>query len=263
MILFDGGKSHLAELDFARLAIMSARFIGFCSIFPMFTWVGVNGLLRFAIAGAFAAPLIASEDISFGSYSVMVVTTLIIKELMLGSLLGLALGTPVWLAQATGDLIDLYRGASAPDIFDPVHAVSTSPFGKFNATMAIGWLASSGFFLILLQAIYDSFKLWPATAFIPATGMNVLLLISESASFMGLGSFVVGAPILTALALSELTLLVVTRSARSLNTFDLSSSVKSAVFIACLPLYSLFFSSYFSEQSREVARRLFAVLGLR
>ncbi len=99
---------------------------------------------------------------------------LIIKELIIGLIIGFVLGILFWAAQSFGMLIDNQRGASSAQSQDPLGGDQSTPFGSlFFQVTAMLFLASGGF-ASLVGIIAESYAIWPVFAPLPKLTSNAL-----------------------------------------------------------------------------------------
>src|SRR5690606_5401593 len=107
-----------------------------------------------------ALPLVQPQIAMAGTLSGMQHTALILKEVMVGFVLGFLVAIPFWALEAVGFLIDNQRGASISDTLNPLTGSDTSPLGLlFNQVFIIYFLLSGGMNL-MLGILYDSFRFW-------------------------------------------------------------------------------------------------------
>mgnify|MGYP001765223412 CR=1 FL=1 len=251
---------------FAMSALVAAgRMYGFVALFPLFTWLGASGILRFVLAAGLSLPLLShigihpplkGADMSFAAM-------LLAKEVMIGAAIGILAGIPLWAAQSAGDIIDFYRGASAANIVDPVNAMETSTFGQINHVFAMAWVVLSGALPLLIEAVLGSYTVWPAFSAAPSGQTGAMA--TELGALVGMlirSGLVIAGPILALMLLAEGALLFVARSARQMPVYDLSAAAKNFVLMAAAPLYAFLLATYLREDFLAQFRLLFRVLGV-
>ena len=228
------------------MTLATARLMVVVSVLPIFTRLGVSGLLQTTIVIVFALPIlpllletVIAEPMTIGRY-----VFLLGKEAAIGLALGVVLGVPFWAAEAAGDIVDLQRGSSMATLIDPSSASETSVTGTLFAVALVALFYSTGGLSVVLRTVYESYGIWPVASTAPVfsadTGRIVLSLLDDVMS-MGL---MLAIPIVLALLLSDVCLALVARAAPHLHVFDLSLSVKSMVFCLVLVIYSAFLLNY-------------------
>lgn len=233
-------------------SLATTRMFAMMSIMPIFTRIGISGLLQTIVALVFSLPvlpmivdLVAAEPLTLGRYVV-----LLAKETAIGLAIGVVLGVPFWAAEAAGDIVDLQRGSSMATLIDPSSASETSVTGTLFAVALVAMFYATGGLSVVLRTVYESYSIWPVASTAPVfsaeTGRLVLSLLDD---VMGMG-LMLAIPIVLALLLSDVCLALVARAAPHLHVFDLSLSVKSLVFCIVLVIYSAFLLNYMEYDLR-------------
>jgi type III secretion protein T len=245
-------------------AVAFSRFFGLLSAFPMFTFIGLVGILRFALAIGISLPLILqATDAATGiqSTSMAFLVGLMVKELAIGVVLGLVFGLPVWIAQTGGDIVDVYRGGTASNFFDPINAIPTTVLGQINSILVMAWIAVSGTLQVIFQAMYDTFKVWPIGELGPLNLDGSAYVMGSLMKTIGTAAFSIVSPFLVTLVVAELTLVLINKTSKKIAVNDLSSSVKNLVAVLIFPIYALFMFSYFDANFVETFKRIKELLG--
>jgi len=238
----------LAPLEpyLAAASLAVTRMAAMLLVMPAFTRLGTTGIVRTGIALVLALPVIpvVAQAIAPLSLTPGTIAALVAKEAIVGALIGLALGIPLWAAQSAGDILDLQRGASMATLSGPSQAEEVSVSGTlFELTMLALFYASGGV-AVAFGVVYDSYALWPAAATLPQFGPSTgLVLLRALDSLITLG-LMLAAPLVLALFVTDIVLALLSRAAPNLNVFDLSFSLKSLLFSALLVLYCTFLITY-------------------
>ena len=103
-------------------AFALARMLAMMVVFPVFDRLGVTGFIRNSIAVVISIPLIPmiaahldGEQLSLG-----LIAALLLKEVVVGLVVGIVLAVPLYAAEAAGDILDLQRGSSSASLSDPL-----------------------------------------------------------------------------------------------------------------------------------------------
>ncbi|MCG8593576.1 MAG: type III secretion system export apparatus subunit SctT [Kiloniellales bacterium] len=225
-----------------------ARGLGLILVFPAFTRLGLSGLLRSGVALCLSLPLVPYVMVQFDVIEPLGhgrLALLIVKELLLGVVLGLAFGLPFWSVEAAGDLLDFYRGSSMAFLIDPSATTETSILGTLFSLILVALFFVIGGFELIIEGLYRSYAVWPVVDLVPSlqdgTADFFLQLLD---SIFRLGMIFAG-PLLIAMFLGELALALMNRFAPSLNVFDLSLSIKNLILALGMPVYAIFALEYF------------------
>jgi type III secretion protein T len=238
---FDRLQDYFIATGFAL-----ARMAGLISIMPAFTRLGLTGILRAATALVLALPVVPMIVAALASQrlTVTIVAALLCKEVIIGLMIGLVLGVPIWAAETAGDVLDLQRGSTAASLLDPLATTEESITGTLFGLVMVGLYFGSGGLPLTLRTVYDSYAIWPAASvfptFSPAASQFFIRLLDHVVT-MGL---VLVAPIVVFLLLTDLLLGLVSRAAPHVNVFALVLSVKNLVFALLLVLYCAFLIKY-------------------
>src|SRR5258708_3273196 len=155
-------------------AVAMARALGLVIVTPAFTRLGLTGLLRSSVAIVIALPLIPMilAALAPAQLPSTIIAGLVIKEMLIGAVVGIAFGIPFWAAETAGDLVDLQRGTTAAQLLDPLALAESNITATLLTVTLVALFFMTGGFSLLLAGLYDSYCLWPATTFTPAMGTD-------------------------------------------------------------------------------------------
>ncbi|MDE3056323.1 MAG: flagellar biosynthetic protein FliR [Verrucomicrobiota bacterium] len=86
----------------------------------------------------------------------------LLKELLIGLILGFLSAIPFYIAEMGGSLIDFQRGASSLQVSDPTAQVQTGPIGLLNNFFLIALFYVLGGPFLYFEGIADSYRLFPS-----------------------------------------------------------------------------------------------------
>jgi type III secretion protein T len=227
-------------------AFALARMLAMMVVFPVFDRLGVTGFIRNSIALVISIPIIPmivahldGEQLSLG-----LIAALLLKEVIVGLIVGVVLAVPLYAAEVAGDVLDLQRGSSSASLSDPLGSTQSNITGTLLALIVIALYFASGCFDLTLRAIYDSYGIWPVRRILPLLSREAGgLLLSLLDTVVATGVMLVG-PIVVCLLLVDLLFALIARAAPSLQPFYLSMTVKNLVFSLVLVLYGAFLIGY-------------------
>lgn len=192
--------------------------------------------LGVAITFIFLPFLIAQNPASF-SLDVQFLLTMV-KEVIIGAILGMFIAIPFYYSQGAGALIDHQRGSQSLQVMDPTTQMQTSPTGTLYNNMMLIIFFSVGGPIIFFDGLFTSFQLIPLDAFFPSqffdlhhpfwiTIVGLLTLIVKIALQLS-------APSIIGMLLSDLFLGIANRMAPQVQISFLLWSFKAFVGIALL-----------------------------
>jgi type III secretion protein T len=238
------------------ISFASARMTGLIVIMPAFTRMGLTRLQQTAAALALALPLVPMivAGIAREQLTPMVIAFLLFKEVLIGLVIGVVLGVPIWAAETAGDILDLQRGSTAANLFDPSSTTEESITGTLFGLIMVALYFGSGGLALTLHTVYDSYAIWPASSILPAlTAAAAEFFVRLLDSIVTMGLVLVG-PIVIFMLLTDLTIALVSRAAPALNVFALSLGVKNFVFTLLLVLYGAFLIAYMRNDLGSLLR---------
>ena len=224
------------------------------SMLPLFNSQILPGLLRNGLALALClmlVPVILSQIHNHPPVSYQLMPFLLMKEAVLGLLLGFFMAIPFWGLEAVGFFIDNQRGASIASSFNPLTGNDSSPLGiMFNQSFMVYFLVSGGFGL-MLTVIYQSYLIWSPLEFSLSFHYDAAkTLIAQLDRLMTLG-IVLSAPVILVMFLSELGLALISRFAPQLQVFFLAMPIKSGAAVFMLTIY---IGTLFRYTSTEISQ---------
>ena len=229
----------------------SARAAGFMLLFPLFTRLELPQTLSLPVSIAISLPVImmihaqgtVTRELGAGVFMLIIG-----KEFAIGAMLGILMAVPIWAAQGAGDIIDLYRGASAPNLFDPVNASEVTALGSLLVFLSLALFVAAGGIPAALEILYESYTVWPVQQVAPPFSLDAATVFGKALTEIVRLAYVLAAPPLIVLALIDITFMFVERTARRFQIFDLTNAFKSLAVILLAPVYTLFFAYYLKAE---------------
>jgi type III secretion protein T len=166
---------------------------------------------------------------------------LIGKEVFIGSLLGLAVGTLIWAFESVGAMIDFQVGFSNARVFDPFGGNETGPLAHLMTRLAITLFIVGGGLQVLASLLFESFRLWPLLSFYPSTD-RLAGFAGESVESFGELVVKLAAPAVLLLAVVDLGFGLVGRVVTQLNVFFFTMPIKAALAALMLAVYVSYLS---------------------
>jgi type III secretion protein T len=247
--------TELAYPILVAAAIAVSRALGMIMLTPAFTRLGLTGMIRSAVAFAISLPMILpifQQLAVTGQPTSFDLAGLMIKEMVVGALIGLAFGIPIWAAEVAGDLVDLQRGSTMSQLLDPLAAGESSVTATLLTISLLALFFMSGGFMLLLDGFYRSYQLWPAASFAPVMDVGAFLAILRVLDrIMQIGLIII-APLVIALLIADIMLAFLSRMATQLHVFDLSLAIKNLLFSFLMVLYLTFMVPLLLEQMGDL-----------
>ena len=232
-----------------------ARIMGIFVCVPFLNKNYVPGVVRIAVLLALIAVVVPHTYHGFLTYHPSLVegTSILIKELFVGLLMGVILAVPFWAVEAMGAFVDMQRGASIAGLVNPVTGHDDTPLGFFLDDFFITIFLVSGGLLIVLSILYNSYLSWPIFEWWPRFQGRAGFYVLEQLDLLMKHAFLLFSPLLVVMFLSEFGLALVNRFAPQLQVFFLGMPLKSAAAFLVLALYADEMLAYFHREFNWVA----------
>ncbi|KAF1020893.1 MAG: Surface presentation of antigens protein SpaR [Pseudomonas sp.] len=235
-------------------SLAACRAMGVVVITPAFNRLGLTGMIRGCVAVAISVPMfmpVFGALTSMPDHGSLFIAGLLIKEFLIGILIGLLFGIPFWAAEVAGELVDLQRGSTMAQLVDPLSTGESSVMSTLLTVMLIALFFMSGGFILMVDGYYHSYQLWPVTAFTPVFASSALMaVLSILDQIMRVGVLMVS-PLIIALLVTDLMLAYLSRMAPNLHIFDLSLPVKNLFFSILMVIYIGFLIPVMLDQLAE------------
>jgi type III secretion protein T len=220
------------------LTMTGLRALVAFSLLPMFTASLVPATVRAGAALAVVLPVVAGQfqvapAIEFQALPLML---LIMREAGIGLVIGLGFGALGAGLQIAGDIIDHQTGLTFTQNIDPTFGNSVSITALFLERVLFAVLLSAGFLLIVADALYLSYEIWPIGQPLPTFERVIpFTLIAQSGRLFALGLLLAG-PVLLALFVVDIGFGMLNRAAPQLGVFQLGLAMKPIVGLVVLGL---------------------------
>jgi type III secretion protein T len=163
---------------------------------------------------------------------------LVLKEGLIGLLIGFTFVVVFHAVQAAGFFIDNQRGSTMASSIDPLLGGQTSPVGMLLTQAFVVYFFVTGGFLTMLGVLYASYEVMPVLSFVPRLPPEGALFIMQQLDRLIRIAFVLAAPVFAAMFLAEMGVALVSRFAPQLNVFFIAMPIKSGVAFLVLILYA-------------------------
>lgn len=228
------------------LVISLPRMMVAFLLMPIFVETILSGQVRNGVIigmTLFLLPLTHSQVLNLEPSATLVLVT-IIKEAGLGVMMGVVFSIPFWAVRATGFFIDMQRGAMAAMFFSQSSGSMTSPLGNVLAQVTLTLLFVSGGFLLLLDAFYLSYKIWPIDSFTPVLAPETTTFFLKQMDLLLYTAALLAGPLVGIMLIIDLGSGLIGRYLPQLNIFLIAMPVKSALAFFILIFYIGYIADY-------------------
>jgi len=247
---------HLSQSVKALLALMSlcsVRLYALGIVFPPLGDEAMKGSVRngfVLLIGFYIAwgqPLDIVENIN-----TMRLLMLVLKEAVLGLMLGFACSVVFWVAEAVGALIDNQAGFNNVQQTNPMSGQESTPLGNVMGQLSHACFWMLGGATTLIALLFESFLWWPLNRMAPGWS-DILIAFTQTqlAEAMRM-TITLAAPTMLVLLLIDLGFGLIAKTADKLEPNSLAQPIKGAV---AMLMVALLIALFFHEARPQFALR--------
>jgi len=222
--------------------LIFVRILAFLATLPVFSYRNVPNMFKIAFALFFAYIIFFTLDvpvIGIDAYLFL----LIIKEVLIGLLLGLIASIMFYAIQVAGAFIDIKMGFLIANVMDPQTGAQTPLTGGFLYAFAVLFLLVTDGHHLLLDGIFYSYAYVPVDEInVDFGGASVMETAAGAVSTMFVIAFQMAFPIVGALFLVDVALGLMSRAVPQMNVFVVGLPLK--IFLG-LPIMLLMLPAFF------------------
>lgn len=227
--------------------VLAARIGTAMAMFPMFALTSVPTSVRLTIVTGLSLCLLPTlgpaQLTALGQLDGLSLALLLVKEVAIGFVLGMAGSIGFWAIHAAGVIIENQAGLSMAATVDPLGGEEDSLLGGFLVLVVSLMFVVSGGLLSLLGVLYESFRVWPIAELSPRLEPALWLDAGTHAvRVAGDVALRVAAPFVLMMLMVEVGLGLLGRYAPQFSVFFLALPLKAAVLAALLYVYALVLS---------------------
>ncbi|MEC5422678.1 flagellar biosynthetic protein FliR [Virgibacillus sp. C22-A2] len=166
---------------------------------------------------------------------------LLVKEALVGLLIGLIAYIILSAVQIAGGFIDFQMGFAIANVMDPQTGAQSPLTGQYFYIIALLFLLSVNGHHLLIDGIFYSYNLIPIETFIPFHDGSIVEFVIDAFNKMFLIAFQMAIPIVGCLFLVDVALGIIARAVPQLNVFVVGLPLKIFVsFVAILVFLALY-----------------------
>ena len=244
--------------------LIFVRISSFMVTAPVFSGRQLPAIYKLGLSFALSILCIGTidEPIDLGAWMLF---QLILKEFLVGLVLGLATNVLFYSIQLAGSLIDLQIGFSMANIFDPTFGTNTQLTGHFKNILAILFLLATNGHHLLIYGVLASFDWVSLQATVPAWfDGRVSSFLLEALGQMFIIGFMMAFPIIGTLFVVDVAIGFIARTVPQMNIFAVLPPVKILVhfiiYIFILPSFFYLLKLLF-EQMFETMYTMLKIMG--
>jgi len=235
--------------------LCTGRFYGAMSISPLFSETYFSKMLKMILALLFSFiifPFCYGKHAIYLPQALILKGVLLVKEFLVGVVIGYLISLPIWLVENVGNLIDLQRGEQFGAAINRTTQNPSSSLSKLLLQGFITYLVSMNWFIFFIDTVFSSLKLIQINTLIPSSGF---LTANDYIHFFS-GFFywvvVISLPVIFGMFLLDIIFGLVSSFIPQMNVTILSMPLKSIVALIILvfftgEIYHIAISKFFAE----------------
>ncbi|WP_099158111.1 flagellar biosynthetic protein FliR [Virgibacillus ndiopensis] len=243
--------------------LIFVRVAAFFVTLPLFSYRTIPTPFKIGFSFFLAFIMYYTVDVSTIPFDEMYLM-LLIKEALVGLLVGLIAYIILAAIQIAGGFIDFQMGFAIANVIDPQTGAQSPLTGQYFYIIALLFLLSVNGHHLLIDGIFYSYNLIPIDAFIPFQDGSIVDFVIDIFNQMFLIAFQMSIPIVGCLFLVDVALGIIARTVPQLNVFvvglPLKILVSFIVILLFLSLYVVLVRSLF-ETTFDTMRGLMQLFG--
>lgn len=250
--------------DLPAFLLILTRISSFFATVPLFSYrnipsthkIGLSVFIAFLLFIATDQPSVSIDGFYF---------LLVIKEALVGLIIGLVAFIILAAIQIAGSFIDFQMGFAIANVMDPQTGLQSPITGQYLYTIAIMLLLAVNGHHLLLDGIFYSYQYIPLSdSFIPFGSSEIIYFVIDLFNAMFVIAFQMAIPVVGCLFLVDVALGIVARTVPQLNVFVVGLPLKILVgfivLILVIPVFIMLFQQLF-EQMLYGMRGLMELIG--
>jgi len=220
--------------------LVFARMLAFLITLPLFSYRTIPVPFKVGFSFFLAWVMFYTVDPAVINVDEMYLF-LLLKEALVGLLIGLIAFIILSAVQVAGGFIDFQMGFAIANVVDPQTGAQSPLTGQYFYIFALLFLLSVNGHHLLIDGIFNSYQFIPIDAFIPFHDGSIVDFVIEVFNYMFLIAFQMAIPIVGCLFLVDVALGMIARTVPQVNVFVVGLPLKILVsFVVILLFLSLY-----------------------
>ncbi|NRF72175.1 type III secretion system export apparatus subunit SctT [Aquincola sp. S2] len=238
------------------MALCGMRMFAMAQLFVPLNDTAISGPMRNGMCLTFTIFIAWAQPIDVvASMSTLMLAGLILKELMIGVVIGFSASLVFWVAEGVGALIDNQAGFSNAQQKNMMSGEDATPVANLLGQLAQGCFWILGGMTVLLGVIYESYAWWPLYRITPDMPQVLERFLAAEVKQLMVTMLTLASPMLLVLLMVDLTFGVLAKTADKLEPNNLAQPIKGAI---ALLMLSVLVAVYFQQSRPALSLRQLA-----
>lgn len=219
------GLAQFLQWNVSLFLLILSRWAGMIMLAPVFGARGVPSMVKIGLAAGISFimyPLIQASAPQIPD-NIWLYGALVIKEVLVGLVIGFLTYCVSAVIQGAGQLIDLQMGFTMGGSIDPVYGVQSAMMGNFQIVLATMLLLATNSHHLLIAAMVKSYTFIPVNPAGLPIGVDFILNLITSVFSL---SIQLALPVIGALLIADIGVGLLSRAVPQLNIFTVVFPVK-------------------------------------
>ncbi|WP_232725480.1 flagellar biosynthetic protein FliR [Bacillus sp. FJAT-44742] len=250
--------------QFPAFLLIFVRVLAFFTTMPIFAYRNVPNTFKIGLAVFMAFTMMFTVDVPELAINAEYFL-LVIKEALVGLLVGLVASMLIYAVQVAGMFIDILMGFLVANVIDPQTGAQSPLTGGFLYAFTVLFLLAVDGHHLLLDGVYYSYEFVPLEQlFLPFGNGSIAYFALTTFTTMFIIAFQMAFPIIGCLFLVDVALGMMSRAVPQMNVFVVGLPLK--IFLG-LPLLAIMLPGFFSlvsytfEEAGTAMRTLLELFG--
>lgn len=235
--------------------LVFVRILAFFIVIPLFSYRTIPTPFKIGMSFFLTLVLVMTLPTTTLDFEFSYVL-LLLKEIVIGLMLGWFSYMVVSAVQIAGGFIDFQMGFAIANVVDPQTGAQSPIIGQYFYMIALLFLLSIDGHYLLIDGIYGSFQMIPIDQMITFNQESIVMFVIQTFGQMFIIAFQIAIPIVGCLFLVDLALGIIARTVPQMNVFVVGLPLK--IFVSFIVLF-LFMSLYISL-SKKLFQTMFETL---
>ncbi|WP_062048741.1 flagellar biosynthetic protein FliR [Bacillus sp. JCM 19034] len=217
--------------------LILVRALAFFAVLPIYSHQSLPNIFKIGLACFLAWVMVFTLDTPIVEIN-GVYFFLVIKEALVGLMVGLIAAILMYAIQTAGGFIDYSMGFMIANVVDPQTGAQTPLTGSFLYAFAILFMLLVNGHHLLLDGIFYSYQFVPIDqVFLPLSQENIIQYVVTTFNSMFIVAFQMAFPIVGSLFLVDVGLGMISRAVPQMNVFVVGLPLKITVGLLLLTVY--------------------------
>ncbi len=219
------GLAEILQWNLSLFLLILSRWTGMVMLAPVFGARGVPGLVKLGLAVSLSVVLypLVWANVPQIPVALLPYAALVIKEVIVGLVIGFVISAFTAVLQGAGQLIDFQMGFTMANMIDPVYGMQGPMMGNFQLILATMLLLATNAHHYLIAAMVKSYAYIPINVSHFPPGINFYIELVSSVFALAAQ---LALPVFGALLVADLGVGLLSRTVPQLNIFSVMFPVK-------------------------------------